>query len=60
MKTNKTTTCYAMKNQVSDTGFIQASLNKIQGLLKDIPTVFKDHKFMKITNLSVKCLLQKC
>ena len=24
------------------TGFIQASLSKIQGLLKDFPTVFKD------------------
>ena len=44
-------------------GFIQAILSKnsrtFQGLLKDFPTVFKD-KFMKNTDFSVKCLLQKC
>ena len=32
----------------------------IQGLLKDSLTVFKDYKFMKNTDLSVKILLQKC
>ena len=46
-----------LSNDIS--GFIQASLSKIQGLLKDFPTVFKD-KFIKNTDLSVKCLLQKC
>ena len=35
-------------------GFIQASLSKIQGLLKDFPTVFKDLKFMKNTDISNK------
>ena len=30
--------------------FIQASLCKIQGLLKDFPTVFKDWKLMKNTD----------
>ena len=44
-------------NSNKRTGFIQASLSKIQGLLKDFPAVFK---FMKNTDLSVKCLLQKC
>ena len=33
---------------------------KIQGLLKASPTVFKDLKLMKSTDLSVKILLQKC
>ena len=41
-------------------GYIQTSLSKIQGPLKDFPTVFKDNKSMKNTDLSVKCLLQKC
>ena len=48
----------------SDTsGFIQASLIKIQGLFKDFkdyPTFFKDNKFMKNPEFSVKILLQKC
>ena len=39
------------------TGFIQAGLSKIQGLLKDFPTVFQGLKFMKNTDLSVKILL---
>ena len=42
------------------TGFIQASLSKIQGLIKDFPIDFKDNKFMRNTDLSVKCPLQKC
>ena len=29
-------------------GFIQASISKLQGLLKASPTVFKDLKLMKI------------
>ena len=41
-------------------GFIQASMSKIQGLLKATPTAFKDLKLMKNTYLSVKILLQKC
>ena len=41
-------------------GFIQASLSKIQGLLKDFPTVFKDLKLKKNTDLHVKILLWKC
>ena len=41
------------------TGFIQASMSKIQGLLKDSPTVFKDLKLMKNTDLSVKVILRK-
>ena len=40
-------------------GFIQASISKIQGLLKASPTVFKDLKLTKNTDLSVKILLQK-
>ena len=31
------------------TGFIQASMSKIQGLLKASPTVFKDLKLLKKT-----------
>ena len=42
------------------TEFIQASLSTIHGLLKDSPTVFKEYRFMKNTDLSVKILLQKC
>ena len=42
------------------TGFIQASMSKIQGLLEDPPTVFKDYKLMKNTDLNVEILLQKC
>ena len=46
-------------------GFLlQASMSKIQGLfqilLKDSPTVFKDYKLMKNTDLNVEILLQKC
>ena len=41
--------------------FIQASLCKIQGHFKDkTPKIFKDYKFMKNPDLSVKILLQKC
>ena len=47
------------------TGFIQASLSKIQGLFKDssrtskgYPTVLKDLKFRKNPKLSAKILLQ--
>ena len=45
------------------TGFIQGSLSKIHGLFKDFQdyfTVFKDKKFRKNTDRSVKILLQKC
>ena len=35
-------------------------MSKIQGFLKASPTVFKDLKVMKNTDLSVKILLQKC
>ena len=35
------------------TAFIQASMSKIQGLLKASPTVFKDLKLMKNTDQSV-------
>ena len=41
------------------TGFIQARLCKIQGLLKDFPTVFKDWKLKKNTDLHVKILFWK-
>ena len=39
-------------------GFIQASMSKIQGLLKASPTVFKDCKVNEDTDLSVKILLR--
>ena len=41
--------------------FIQASLCKIQGLLKELPTVFKDLKLIKkiLSDLHVKILLRK-
>ena len=39
------------------TGFIQASMSKIQGLLKASPTVFKDLKLMKNPDLIIKILL---
>ena len=45
------------------TGFIQASLSKFKDFSrtsKDYPTVFKDKKFRKKSDLSVKILLQKC
>ena len=45
-------------NQVK--GFIQASLSKIQGLLKDFPTIFKVWKLKKNTDLHVEILLLKC
>ena len=35
-------------------------MSKIQGLLEDPPTVFKDYKLMKKTDLNVEILLQKC
>ena len=35
-------------------------MSKIQGLRKASPTIFKDLKLMKNTDLSVKILLQKC
>ena len=40
-------------------GYIQASMSNIQGLLKASPTIFKDLKLMKNTDLRVKILLQK-
>ena len=40
--------------------FIQASLSKIQGLLKDLPAVFKDYKVMKNVDLHNEILLQEC
>ena len=39
---------------------IQASMSKIQGLLKASPTVFKGLKLMKNTDLGIIILLQKC
>ena len=39
---------------------IQARLCKIQGLLKDFSTVFKDWKLKKNTDLHIKILLLKC
>ena len=38
---------------VLNPGFIKANMSKIQGLLKASPTVFKDVKLMKNTDLSV-------
>ena len=35
-------------------------MGKIQRLLKTYPTLFKDLRLMKNTDLSVKILLQKC
>ena len=35
-------------------------MSEIQGLLKASPTVFKDLKLMKNTDLNVKIRLQKC
>ena len=35
-------------------------MSKIQGLLKAYPTVFKDLKLMKNTDVRVKILLPKC
>ena len=48
------------KPQCTSARFVQASMSKIQGLLKASPTVFKDLKLMINTDLSVKNLLQKC
>ena len=42
---------------LAKTGFIQAGASKIQGFLKDFPTVFQGLNFMKNTDLSVKVLL---
>ena len=39
-------------------GFIQASLFKIQGLLKDFHTVFNDYKLLKNTDFQVKILFE--
>ena len=41
-------------------GLIQASMSKIQGLLKAAPTFFNDLNLMKNTDGSVKIRLQKC
>ena len=35
-------------------------MSKIQGLLKDFPTVFKDLKLMKNADLHVKVKFLKC
>ena len=47
-----------------NSGFIQASMRKFQGLFKGFkkasPTVFKDLKLMKNTDQSVNFFLQKC
>ena len=41
--------------------FIQASLCKtFQGLLKDLPVVFKDYKIKKNVDLHNEILLQEC
>ena len=45
------------------TGFIQANLNKIQGLFKDFSSLSYSFQGLKVTKnpeLSVKLLLQKC
>ena len=42
------------------TGFIQANLCKIQGILKDTSMFFKDDNAMKNTDLSFNILLHKC
>ena len=47
-------------SQQTETGCIQAKMCKTQGLLKDFPTVFKDCKLMKNTDISVKILFLKC
>ena len=54
--------CDRQKDQQakSKSGFIQASMSRIQGLLQASPTVFKGLKLMKNTDLSVQILLQKC
>ena len=41
-------------------GKFEQNSRTFQGLLKDFPIVLKDNKFMKNTDLSVKCFLQKC
>ena len=46
--------------KVIATGFLQARLCKIQGLLKYFPTVFNGLKTKKNTDLHVKILLLKC
>ena len=39
---------------------VKAKLCKIQGLLKDLPAVFKDYKIMKNVDLHNEILLQEC
>ena len=48
--------------EIATSVFIQASLCKIQGLLKDSPTVFKDYLLLKkiYMYLYVKAILRKC
>ena len=43
--------CYVVRQPVFRVSDIQAGLSKIQGLLKDFPTVFQVLKFMKNANL---------
>ena len=42
------------------TGKYELNSRTFQGLLKASPTVFKDLKLMKNTDISLKILLQKC
>ena len=53
---NRTGTTYTRVH----TGKYEQISRTFQGLLKASPTVFKDSKLMKNTDLSVKILLQKC
>ena len=45
-----------MKQIYALSWFIQASLCKIQGLLRDLPAVFKDYKIMKNIDLHIEIL----
>ena len=54
-----TISCINYKKCPERSGFIRASMSKIQGLLKASPTTFKDLKLMKNSDLRVKILLQK-
>ena len=49
-----------MVNRLKTVTVLKARLCKIQGLPKDLPTIFKDCKLKKNTDLHVKILLLKC
>ena len=49
--------CTVLVNENSDhTGKCVKNSRAFQGLLKDSPTVFKDYKFMKNTDLHIKII----